>query len=144
MADDERFATNAARVCNRADLDAAIEARARTQTKQHWLERLEAADVPCGPINKLEEVFAEPQIAAREMVVTMPHPTAGEVKLVGNPIKGWAPLMIMVLVLGGAQMLTLGVFGEYLWRILVQVQRRNPYLVEQIVNAPASPARPEA
>ena len=53
--------------------------------------------------------------------------------LVGNPVKGWTPLMIVVLVLGGAQMLTLGVFGEYLWRILVQVQRRNPYLVEQIL-----------
>lgn len=87
MADDERFATNAARVQNRSALDTDIEARARTQTKQHWLERLEAAEVPCGPINRLEEVFAEPQIAARDMVVTMPHPTAGEVKLVGNPIK---------------------------------------------------------
>lgn len=87
MADDERFATNAARVRNRAELDAAIEARAKTQAKQHWLEKLEAADVPCGPINTLEEVFAEPQLAARKMVVTMPHPTAGEVKLVGNPIK---------------------------------------------------------
>ena len=87
MADDERFATNAARVRNRAALDAAIEARAATKTKHEWLTQLEAADVPCGPINKLEEVFAEPQIAARDMVVTMPHPTAGEVKLVGNPIK---------------------------------------------------------
>ena len=51
--------------------------------------------------------------------------------IVGNPTKGWAPLMIVVLVLGGAQMLTLGVFGEYLWRILVQVQRRSPYFVER-------------
>jgi len=55
--------------------------------------------------------------------------------LVGNPIKGWAPLMIVILVLGGAQMLTLGVFGEYLWRILVQVQRRNPYLIEKVIPA---------
>lgn len=52
---------------------------------------------------------------------------------VGNPVKGWTPLMVVVLVLGGAQMLTLGVFGEYLWRILVQVQRRSPYLVEQVL-----------
>jgi polyisoprenyl-phosphate glycosyltransferase len=55
--------------------------------------------------------------------------------VVGNPVKGWAPLMIVVLVLGGAQMLTLGVFGEYLWRILVQVQRRSPYLVEQVLSS---------
>lgn len=51
----------------------------------------------------------------------------------GNPTKGWAPLMIAILVLGGAQMLTLGVFGEYLWRILVQVQRRSPYVIEQVL-----------
>ncbi len=63
--------------------------------------------------------------------------------LVGNPIKGWAPLMIVVLVLGGAQMLTLGVFGEYLWRILVQVQRRNPFLIEQVIS-PADPRPPAA
>ena len=53
--------------------------------------------------------------------------------LIGNPIKGWTPLMIVVLVLGGAQMLTLGVFGEYLWRILVQVQRRSPFLIESVI-----------
>lgn len=53
----------------------------------------------------------------------------------GNPVKGWTPLMIVILVLGGAQMLTLGVFGEYLWRILVQVQQRNPYWVEQVLPA---------
>lgn len=52
--------------------------------------------------------------------------------LVGNPVMGWTPLMIVILVLGGAQMLTLGVFGEYLWRILVQVQQRNPYWIESI------------
>lgn len=52
--------------------------------------------------------------------------------LVGNPVQGWTPLMIAVLVLGGAQMLTLGIFGEYLWRILVQAQRRAPYIVERV------------
>ena len=61
--------------------------------------------------------------------------------VVGNPVKGWTPLMIVVLVLGGAQMLTLGVFGEYLWRILVQVQRRSPYVVEESL-PPSSPAAP--
>ena len=52
--------------------------------------------------------------------------------LVGNPVQGWTPLMIAILVLGGAQMLTLGIFGEYLWRILVQAQRRAPYIVESV------------
>lgn len=52
--------------------------------------------------------------------------------LVGNPVQGWTPLMIAILVLGGAQMLTLGIFGEYLWRILVQAQHRAPYIVERV------------
>ncbi|NCC62835.1 MAG: hypothetical protein EOM12_18365 [Verrucomicrobiae bacterium] len=50
----------------------------------------------------------------------------------GNPVTGWAPLMIVLLVLGGFQMLTLGVFGEYMWRILAQVRMREPYIVERI------------
>lgn len=51
--------------------------------------------------------------------------------LVGHPVKGWAPLMIVVLVLGGFQMLTLGIFGEYLWRIFAQVKSRSPYVIER-------------
>lgn len=53
--------------------------------------------------------------------------------LVGNPVQGWTPLMIVILVLGGAQMLTLGIFGEYLWRILVQAQHRAPYIVDRLL-----------
>jgi glycosyltransferase involved in cell wall biosynthesis len=52
--------------------------------------------------------------------------------LFGNPVKGWAPLMIMVLVIGGFQMIMLGLIGEYLWRTLVQVRRRDMYLVDAI------------
>lgn len=48
----------------------------------------------------------------------------------GNPIQGWAPLMIMILVMGGFQMLMLGVIGEYLWRSLAQVRNRDPYIVD--------------
>lgn len=51
--------------------------------------------------------------------------------LCGNPVKGWTPLMIVMLVLGGFQMLTLGIFGEYMWRILAQVQNREPYIVDE-------------
>lgn len=51
----------------------------------------------------------------------------------GNPIKGWAPLMITVLVIGGLQMLMLGVIGEYLWRIFAQVRGAQPYIVENIL-----------
>jgi dolichol-phosphate mannosyltransferase len=52
--------------------------------------------------------------------------------MLGNPVKGWAPLMIMVLVIGGFQMIMLGIIGEYLWRTLAQARRRDLYLIETI------------
>ncbi|MBI2305708.1 MAG: CoA transferase [Rhodocyclales bacterium] len=87
LAGDPRFLTNADRVRNRAALDALLEARSAQRGKLEWLAGLEEAGVPCGPINSIGEVFAEPQLAAREMVVDLPHPSAGTAKLVGNPIK---------------------------------------------------------
>src|SRR2546423_14190298 len=50
----------------------------------------------------------------------------------GNPVKGWAPLMIMILIMGGFQMIMLGLIGEYLWRTLAQVRRRDMYLIDAI------------
>jgi crotonobetainyl-CoA:carnitine CoA-transferase CaiB-like acyl-CoA transferase len=87
LAADPRFSTNADRVRHRAALDPLIEERARQRGKRDWLAALEAASVPCGPINSIGEAFAEPQFTAREMVVELPHPSAGTAKLVGNPIK---------------------------------------------------------
>jgi len=87
LATDPRFSTNADRVRNRAALDPLLEERSGRRGKHDWLAALEAAGVPCGPINDIGEAFAEPQIAARQMVVELPHPTAGTAKLVGNPIK---------------------------------------------------------
>jgi polyisoprenyl-phosphate glycosyltransferase len=55
----------------------------------------------------------------------------------GNSVKGWAPLMIVVLVMGGFQMIMLGIIGEYLWRTLAQVRRRDMYLVEAVYEPPA-------
>jgi crotonobetainyl-CoA:carnitine CoA-transferase CaiB-like acyl-CoA transferase len=52
-----------------------------------WLSALEAADIPCGPINTLDKAFANPQVKAREMLITMEHPTIGELPLVGSPLK---------------------------------------------------------
>jgi dolichol-phosphate mannosyltransferase len=59
--------------------------------------------------------------------------------LLGNSVKGWAPLMIVVLVMGGLQMIMLGIIGEYLWRTLAQVRRRDMYLVDIIYDS-AAPA----
>jgi dolichol-phosphate mannosyltransferase len=57
--------------------------------------------------------------------------------LLGNPVKGWAPLMIVVLVIGGFQMIMLGVIGEYLWRTLAQVRGRDAYLIDAVYEADA-------
>lgn len=64
--------------------------------------------------------------------------------LIGNPVKGWAPLMIMVLVIGGFQMIMLGIIGEYIWRTLAQVRGRDAYLIDAIYEADAAATHPDS
>jgi formyl-CoA transferase len=87
FADDPRYATNPARVQSRAVLVPHIAAAIRRRTAQDWLQALEVAKIPCGPVNTLDQVFADPQIQARNMAARVPHPTAGTVPLVGSPMK---------------------------------------------------------
>ncbi|WP_019140267.1 CaiB/BaiF CoA transferase family protein [Noviherbaspirillum massiliense] len=87
LAQDERFATNPARVRYRDQLVPLLADMVKTKTKQEWIDALEAAGVPCGPINNLDEVFENPQVLARNLRVDLPHPTGGTVKLVGSPMK---------------------------------------------------------
>ncbi len=87
LAADERFATNADRVRNRASLVPLLRDIFRLRTKSWWIAELEKAGVPCGPINTIEEVFADPQVRARSMCVTVEHADAGEIPLVGTPMK---------------------------------------------------------
>jgi crotonobetainyl-CoA:carnitine CoA-transferase CaiB-like acyl-CoA transferase len=84
---DTRFARNADRVRHRAALVPLLAELMKTRTRADWLVRLEAAKVPCGPINDLGEVFADPQVQARGMTVAVPHPLAGTVRLVASPVK---------------------------------------------------------
>jgi crotonobetainyl-CoA:carnitine CoA-transferase CaiB-like acyl-CoA transferase len=84
---DHRFATDAARVGHRDALATAIEAITSTRPCQEWLTRLDAAGIPCGPIRNYAEVFADPHVAAREMTVTVDHPTLGELTTLGTPLK---------------------------------------------------------
>lgn len=81
------FADNASRVRHRAALAAGIEAITSGQPRSHWLALLEAHDIPCGPINDYSQVFADPQVLAREMVVETDHPTLGHIRTLGSPIK---------------------------------------------------------
>jgi crotonobetainyl-CoA:carnitine CoA-transferase CaiB-like acyl-CoA transferase len=87
LADDPRFATNGARVANRAELRATIAARLEERSSIDWLAELEAADVPVGPINDVAAAFASPQAEAREMRVRLEHPVLGTVDQVGLPFE---------------------------------------------------------
>lgn len=84
---DPRFATNAARVAHRDLLIPLIAQETRKQPTAHWIRALEAVGVPCGPINDLAAVFADPQVIHREMKRLLPHPLADEVPQVANPIR---------------------------------------------------------
>jgi len=87
LAADPRFASNAERVRNRAALVPLLEAIVREQPAAYWAGKLEAAGVPCGPINSIAQALADPQAVARGIRIDLPHPTAGTVPLVGMPIR---------------------------------------------------------
>ena len=87
LADDARFAANRDRVAHRAALIPLLEPLLRGRTTQAWIEALEAAGVPCGPINRLNEVFDDPQVKHRGLRLDLPHPAAGSVPQVANPIR---------------------------------------------------------
>ncbi|TFY98401.1 CaiB/BaiF CoA transferase family protein [Ramlibacter humi] len=87
LAKDERFVRNQDRVRNRAVLVPMLEEIMRTRTKAQWLPALEAAKVPCGAINTLDEVFADPHVRDRGMVNEWQHPLAPGLKLVASPMK---------------------------------------------------------
>src|SRR5688572_9916140 len=83
LADDPRFATNAARMSNRPALVAEIESALAHETTAHWVERMHAAGVPAGPIHDFAQVFADAHTQARRMVEEIEHPAAGRVRTLG-------------------------------------------------------------
>ena len=85
--DDGRFATNRGRVTRYDELKPMLDARLRTRTRADWMERLAAAGVPCGSVRDLHDVFTDPQLAAREMIAQLTHPTIGPLRLLGVPVK---------------------------------------------------------
>ena len=87
LADDPRFAKNADRVENRIELIARLSTIFLTRTTNDWVGALTAADVPCAPVQTIDQVFAAPQVLHRNMLVEVDHPTAGKVKLAGIPVK---------------------------------------------------------
>jgi crotonobetainyl-CoA:carnitine CoA-transferase CaiB-like acyl-CoA transferase len=85
--EDERFADPVARVLHRQALSDELEGELGKATVAEWVERLNAASVPSGPVYTLDQVFADPQIRARDMLVELPHPDLGTFKTTGHPLK---------------------------------------------------------
>ncbi len=86
LVQDARFATNPQRVQHRELLVPMLAAMFATRSRSDWMSPLDAAGVPCGAVNNLAEAFAHPQVQARGMQMSLPHPSAGQVQLVRNPI----------------------------------------------------------
>ncbi|MFL6719887.1 MAG: CaiB/BaiF CoA transferase family protein [Burkholderiaceae bacterium] len=87
LATDPRFATVAQRNLNRGALIPQVAQAMLARTMTEWVECMEAANVPCGPINNLEQVFEDPQVRHRQMKLTLPHPVAGEMPNLASPIR---------------------------------------------------------
>lgn len=87
LSSNEKFSTNPKRVEHRRELIEMISEKLKLKPARHWQKLLTEAGIPNGPINNIETLFQDPQVHARNMVVEMPHPTAGKVKLVGSPLK---------------------------------------------------------
>ncbi len=87
LASDPRFITNSQRIRNREELIRQLQARFLQRTSEEWLADLRAANIPCGPINTVGQVFRDPQIQARGLVWECEHPTAGTIKLAGSPLR---------------------------------------------------------
>jgi crotonobetainyl-CoA:carnitine CoA-transferase CaiB-like acyl-CoA transferase len=87
LAEEPRFRTMSQRIIHRAELIPIIQELMRTRSKREWIELLEAANVPCGPINNMKEVFEDPQVRHRGLRVDMPHPAGSPAPVVASPLR---------------------------------------------------------
>jgi crotonobetainyl-CoA:carnitine CoA-transferase CaiB-like acyl-CoA transferase len=87
LADDQRYRTNKGRIINRQTLIPPIQAKLREKGTAYWIDLLEQRAVPCGPINTIDQVFADPQVKHRRVRRVLRHPTAGPVAVVANPVR---------------------------------------------------------
>jgi formyl-CoA transferase/CoA:oxalate CoA-transferase len=87
LADEPRFATNAARVEHYDELKPILDRKLRTRTRQEWIAALLAAGVPCGAVRNAGEVLSDPQLEHRGMITAVEHATEGRINVLGSPLK---------------------------------------------------------
>ena len=88
LGEDPRFLTNPLRLANRDACDHAVASLTKTKTQAHWVEGLARLAVPCSPVNRIDQVFADPQVQARGMTIRMHHTASGvEIPILASPIK---------------------------------------------------------
>ncbi|MDP6632616.1 MAG: CaiB/BaiF CoA-transferase family protein [Dehalococcoidales bacterium] len=87
LMDDDRYQTGELRTKHYDELEPILNEIMKTKTTEQWIKELTGIGIPCGPINNIEQVASHPQVRAREMIVEVPHPKLGSVKLINSPIK---------------------------------------------------------
>ena len=87
LAADPRFRSNRDRAAHYAELKPMLDAIFVKRTRQEWIDRFNDVGVPCGSVRNIEEVLQDPQLAAREMIAAVAHPTVGQVKVIASPVK---------------------------------------------------------
>ena len=87
LAEDERYRKNAGRVVNRDSLIPLLASVMKTRKRDVWLADLEASNIPAGPINTIDQVYADPQVIARQMKLELPHPAAGATPMTASPLR---------------------------------------------------------
>jgi len=87
LMDDERYQTGESRTEHYNELEPILSEVMKTKTTDEWIKELSEVGIPCGPINSIDQVASHPQVLDREMIVEVPHPKQGKVKLINSPIK---------------------------------------------------------
>ena len=87
LAEDERYRTNRDRMAHYDQLKPQLDAALKTRTRTEWVRALTDAGVPCGSVRAVSEVLADPQLAARDMITAVHHPTVGPARVIGSPVK---------------------------------------------------------
>jgi crotonobetainyl-CoA:carnitine CoA-transferase CaiB-like acyl-CoA transferase len=87
LGSDEKYNSTAKRLENREEVDKLLDWKFKTKTKEEWIKLLHEAGVPAAPVNRIDEVFKNEQVLARDMLVEVDHPKGGKIKMIGNPVK---------------------------------------------------------